>query len=604
ALYPDPLISLILPASTVPSDLVLAARFVKAGSDPEAAQDKNWDSSVKALVRYPDTLGWLDENLEWTTQVGDAFVDQPVDVMEAIQELRAKAKSVGNLVDTPQQRIVQEDNDIRIVPAEPDYIYEPRYDPQVVYYQRPTAEPLLYFGAPLVVGSWLGYDFDWRRHRLYRGEWHEGWDYHHDHDGDRDHRGREEVFVNNRLTNVQAWHVDAKRHESQARRPAVAASRPLPSGERPHFNAARPTPLIDRIRPGDHPRPGEVRRGDAITEGDRRRDGLPGGKGDMRHDTLPGDRGESVRRGEPMNDAERRREEAERHRDGLPASKGDMRRDGLPGGDRGESIRRGEPLNDAERRREEAVRNHDGLPGGKGDMRRDGLPGDRSDTNREKNGNGRVLTPNTPAPHTEGDGRRDEGRGRSDAKGELPSSKGEGMRNKGDGIRPHSEAPNIPGSVPRNEAPNVIKGETVRPHGDAPRERTENNSPHPEVSKPKGEGRMHADLPKTEVTKPHVETPNHAEAPRARIDAPQHMDAPKPRTEAHVDSPRPHADAPKPHPDAPKPHAEAHADAPKPHTDAPKPHVEAPKAKAPEAAKPHGDGGGKDKKRDKDKDKN
>lgn len=214
ALYPDALIALILPASTYPSDLVLGARFIASGGDPAEAQEKSWDQSVRALTRYPDTLRWLDENLEWTTQVGEAFVQQPVEVMETIQQLRAQAKSLGNLIDTPQQRIVQEDDDIRIVPAQPDYIYEPRYDPDVIFYERPTAGPLLFFSTGFVVGSWLNYDCDWHRHRLYHGRWHSGWDYSYE----RSRRDQEDYYyINNNLSDAREWRPDPNRHRFQSR---------------------------------------------------------------------------------------------------------------------------------------------------------------------------------------------------------------------------------------------------------------------------------------------------------------------------------------------------------------------------------------------------
>src|SRR6478672_8055880 len=64
ALYPDPLLAIVLPASTFPSDIVLAARFVDSGEDPSLADEKPWDASVRALTRYRDTLKWMDENLE------------------------------------------------------------------------------------------------------------------------------------------------------------------------------------------------------------------------------------------------------------------------------------------------------------------------------------------------------------------------------------------------------------------------------------------------------------------------------------------------------------------------------------------------------------
>jgi len=212
ALYPDPLVALILPASTVPSDVVLGARFVASGGDPAMAEYKPWDSSVKALTRYPDTLRWMDENLEWTTQVGDAFIDQPVEVMEAIQRLRARAQALGNLVDTPQQRIIRDESDLRIIPAQPEYIFEPRYDPDVIFYERPVAEPLLLFGLGFSVGSWLNYDCDWHHRRLYHGDWHEGWDY----GRDRIHRDRRDVCINNRLSNTREWRPDPARHRAQS----------------------------------------------------------------------------------------------------------------------------------------------------------------------------------------------------------------------------------------------------------------------------------------------------------------------------------------------------------------------------------------------------
>ena len=179
ALYPDPLVALILPASTVPSDLVLAARYLSSNGDPAQVANQPWDDSVKSLVRYPDVVKWMDQNLEWTTQVGEAFLDQPAEVMNAIQQLRARAIAAGNLIDTPQQRIVKEESCVcvRIVPAEPEVIYVPQYDPEVVYVQpyAPYLRPALTFGVGFAVGPWLNYDCDWPRRRVCVGDWHPGW---------------------------------------------------------------------------------------------------------------------------------------------------------------------------------------------------------------------------------------------------------------------------------------------------------------------------------------------------------------------------------------------------------------------------------------------
>ena len=181
ALYPDALIALILPASTVPSDLVLAARYISANGDPAQVANQPWDDSVKSLVRYPDVVKWMDQNLEWTTQVGEAFLDQPADVMNSIQQLRAQAIAAGNLIDTPQQKIVQEEASIRIVPAESEVIYVPQYDPGVVYVQpyAPHIGPAVTFGIGFAVGSWLNYDCDWPRRRVSVGDrnprWKDDW---------------------------------------------------------------------------------------------------------------------------------------------------------------------------------------------------------------------------------------------------------------------------------------------------------------------------------------------------------------------------------------------------------------------------------------------
>ncbi len=272
ALYPDALIALILPASTFPSDVVLGARYIASDGDPANVDDKSWDPSVKSLTRYPDTLKWLDDNLEWTTQVGDAFIDQPAEVMNSIQNLRAKARALGNLVDTPQQRIVQDDADIRIIPAQPNYIYEPRYDPEVIYYDRPTSEPYTYFSSGYGVGSWLDYDFDWRRHRLYRGDWHEGWDYRRD----ADRRNRDEDrYISNSLTNSRQWQPDPVRHRAQSHRNSERTSNvdntPRRSPSRDtivggnakghHEGIARPKALSGEARKGETVRRAEPNRG-------------------------------------------------------------------------------------------------------------------------------------------------------------------------------------------------------------------------------------------------------------------------------------------------------------------------------------------------------
>lgn len=139
ALYPDALIALILPASTAPADVVLAARQLRANpGDLSQIESRSWEESVKSLARYPEVLKWMDENLEWTKQVGEAFLVQSAEVMNALQRLRAKARAAGTLVDTPQQQIIASSDVIRIVPVQRDRIFVPSYDPTVVYVPGPT----------------------------------------------------------------------------------------------------------------------------------------------------------------------------------------------------------------------------------------------------------------------------------------------------------------------------------------------------------------------------------------------------------------------------------------------------------------------------------
>jgi len=176
ALYPDALVGLILPASTVPSDITLADRYLQQNGNDANVDDQPWDQSVRGLARYPDVLKWMDDNLEWTTSVGEAFINQPADVMNSIQRLRQEAKDKGNLTNTPQQTVVVEQQPqsevIRIVPTDPDVIYVPQYDPQVVYVQpyAPDYGPVISFGVGFGVGTWLSYDFDWWHSDFYYGE--------------------------------------------------------------------------------------------------------------------------------------------------------------------------------------------------------------------------------------------------------------------------------------------------------------------------------------------------------------------------------------------------------------------------------------------------
>ena len=108
----------------------------------------------------------MDGDLSWTTQLGDAFVNQPSDVMNSIQRLRAQAQDLGNLTSNPEEDVETDDGDIEIMPTNPDLLYVPFYDPGVVFYQRPYGRAFITFGAGFGIGLWLNHDFDWHGHNL------------------------------------------------------------------------------------------------------------------------------------------------------------------------------------------------------------------------------------------------------------------------------------------------------------------------------------------------------------------------------------------------------------------------------------------------------
>lgn len=165
ALYPDPLIGQVLAAATLPTQIVLADRYVEGGGDPNAIASQPWDASVQSIAHYPTVLKWLDDNLDWTTELGEAFANQQSDVMNSIQRLRATAQNLGNLQSTPQQQVTDDGANIEIVPTDPDVIYVPVYDPDVIYVD--SGGPFITFGVGFAIGWWLNCDFDWdHRHMI------------------------------------------------------------------------------------------------------------------------------------------------------------------------------------------------------------------------------------------------------------------------------------------------------------------------------------------------------------------------------------------------------------------------------------------------------
>ena len=155
ALYPDSLLAQILMAATYPLEIVQAARWSKANpklngdAAVKKAEGENWDVSVKSLVAFPNVLEMMNEKLDWTQKLGDAFLAQQKDVAAAIQRLRRQAQNAGNLQSNQQQVVRSEAQTIIIEPAQPQVVYVPAYNPTVVYgaWPYPAYPPYYYPGV-------------------------------------------------------------------------------------------------------------------------------------------------------------------------------------------------------------------------------------------------------------------------------------------------------------------------------------------------------------------------------------------------------------------------------------------------------------------------
>ncbi len=195
ALYPDLLLSQILAASTYPAEITEAQQWMRSSGLRgrqlvDAAKQQPWDPSVQALVAFPDVMALLTRDMQWTTDLGNAFLSQQADVMDAIQRLRSSARDNGRLTNTPQQRVTYEQqngqNAIVIQPVDPQTVYVPVYNPVYVWgppaygYYPPLGYPGVGYGIGFGVGTFLGglftglfsfggwgWGFSWLSHGLF-----------------------------------------------------------------------------------------------------------------------------------------------------------------------------------------------------------------------------------------------------------------------------------------------------------------------------------------------------------------------------------------------------------------------------------------------------
>ena len=182
ALYPDSLLAQVLAASTYPVDIVEAARWVKHNPDlsqddfKNEVQNKSWDPSVKGLVFFPQLLAKMNDNLDWTTDLGNAFLSQQQDVMDTVQIMRAKAQDVGTLKTDPNQNVTAaDDGSIQIQSADPNTVYVQNYVPSTAYGSSWTSDNNNGYYPDVIIapvwpwgcygGGWaLGFNCYWGNH--------------------------------------------------------------------------------------------------------------------------------------------------------------------------------------------------------------------------------------------------------------------------------------------------------------------------------------------------------------------------------------------------------------------------------------------------------
>jgi hypothetical protein len=193
ALYPDALVAQVLAASTYPDEVDAASQWLEDQKGlqgqalAQAVDQQSWDPSVKALTEFPSVLGNMARNLSWTSSLGDAYVNQEDDVMDAVQVMRQRARDAGNLQSNTQQTVRNEGSTISIEPAEPDVVYVPQYNPWYAYgtviepwggwYGYPGLffdGPGVIFGAAFGLDAFFGFGWgfhhwrsDFRRHAIF-----------------------------------------------------------------------------------------------------------------------------------------------------------------------------------------------------------------------------------------------------------------------------------------------------------------------------------------------------------------------------------------------------------------------------------------------------
>ena len=282
ALYPDPLIATILPASVYPLEIVQAARFVQDTNNLAKLDEQPWDENVKAVARIPAAIKKMNDDLSWTVDLGEAFLAQDKAVMDMIQTLRAKAEKAGTLQTTPQQvvtvtnmvvektvsaQVVYVTNTVvQIAPSNPQVIYVPTYNPYTVYYPPPTyvynpVAPLITFGAGIAMGAIIANNCDWYRGGCYHNDVNININNNNINNVNRNNNYNQNNNINRNPAGQTKWQPDQSRlNKSGANTSATSAqARGWGSGAQPGATT-RPATTSNFTRPTTTPAPSSFNR--------------------------------------------------------------------------------------------------------------------------------------------------------------------------------------------------------------------------------------------------------------------------------------------------------------------------------------------------------
>jgi len=206
ALYPDPMLSQTLVASTYPLEIIQLQQWLAQNKNlkdqalADGVKKQDWDPSIQAMAALPDVVKQMSENIKWTTDLGNAFLAQQSDVMDAVQRMRKKAKDAGNLNSTEQQKVetkvVESKQVIVVQQANPEVVYVPSYNPTVVYgppaypYPPIAYPPPGYYAAGMAISFGIGIAMG--------AAWGGGWGYNSGWGGNNNVTiNRNNTFVNN-----------------------------------------------------------------------------------------------------------------------------------------------------------------------------------------------------------------------------------------------------------------------------------------------------------------------------------------------------------------------------------------------------------------------